>query len=98
MFLIAPGVAETEQLAVQGRDLGLQFVVEAFQALREAAQLLGIDNGLRHAASSDGNRFSVTDAAIGVNRPARSAKRGRPLQNGADRLCFALWAVAEISL
>jgi hypothetical protein len=49
MFLIAPGVAEGGELAVENGELMLQFIVEVFQPVGKAPQVGGIDDGSGHA-------------------------------------------------
>src|SRR4051794_6757954 len=59
VLLVAPGVAEADHLAVQGGQAGLQVGVEALQVVGEAAQLRGVNDGLRHGrphTGVDGNR------------------------------------------
>src|SRR5262245_1358258 len=51
VLLVAPGVAEAKQLTVQGRQPAVQLGREAFQTLRESAQLARVHNRLWHGKS-----------------------------------------------
>jgi hypothetical protein len=44
VFLIAPRIAEGEELAVHGREVRLHFGIESFQSVGEAPQLGGIND------------------------------------------------------
>src|SRR5262249_22659805 len=49
VFLVAPALAQASQLPAQHQHLILQFVGKSIELVRKAAQLLRIDNRLRHA-------------------------------------------------
>ena len=72
MFLVAPGVAEGGELAVEDGELMLQFVVEMFQPVGKAPQVGGIDDGPGHATLLRERRhgmtvFTITRRGAGVN-------------------------------
>src|SRR5437899_8452636 len=52
MVLIAPGVAQCHELAVQDGDAALKIIVELLQIMGKPAKFFRIDNGMRHAKSS----------------------------------------------
>jgi hypothetical protein len=52
MLLVAPGVAETEQLTVHDGHAVLQIVAKALEVIGEPSQFAGIDNSLAHDGTS----------------------------------------------
>src|SRR5437870_355854 len=48
LLLVAPAGAQADQLAVQGRQLLLQIMIELLEILRKAPELRRIDNRLGH--------------------------------------------------
>ena len=79
MFLVAPGVAEGGELAVQDGELMLQLVVEVFQPVGEAPQLGGIDDGSGHATLLQGRtrRRGADPSTIARGRAAVNRGPGR---------------------
>jgi hypothetical protein len=50
MFLVAPGIAQADHLAVQHEELTVQFVGELLEVAGKATEFARINNGLRHKA------------------------------------------------
>src|SRR5262249_7485431 len=48
MLLVAPGVAQGHQLAVQHRHSTVKVVVELLQIMGKSAEFLGVDDSVRH--------------------------------------------------
>ena len=51
LLLISPGLAETNEAAVQDRHLVLEFSVETLEILGESSEFFRIDNGFGHGGT-----------------------------------------------
>src|SRR5207248_5482980 len=70
VLLVAPGVAQGNKLAVQDRQAALQFVIELLEVMGKAAELLRIDDGMRHEQSFRQERKSARRPSTSISLAA----------------------------
>jgi len=75
VLLVAPGVAQADELPVQRRDAVANLGVELFEVVGKTAQLEGVDNRLGHGVLAVPVRKAAIAIFLATLNPSKDKRR-----------------------